>query len=71
MMKKTPKNLELLEKQAIEALKEAVLLTIKDHAKTGDPIIIYKNGKVARVSAKRYAGLGNRKNKARPTKKRR
>jgi len=35
------------------ALKEAVYKTIKDHAKTNDPIVIWKNGKVIKISAKK------------------
>jgi len=36
-----------------KALKEAVYKTIKDHAKTNDPIVIWKNGKVIKISARK------------------
>ena len=34
------------------ALKEAVRKTLEDHAKTNDPVVIYRDGKVVEVSAK-------------------
>lgn len=40
--------------KAEKAIKKAVLNTIKDHALTNDPIVIWKNGKVVHVSAKKY-----------------
>ena len=49
------KNVELsgvpLAIRAEEALKEAVAEAIADHKRTGDPIVIWKDGKVVRVPA--------------------
>ena len=36
---------------AEEALKKAVARTIADHKRTGDPIVIWRNGKVVKVPA--------------------
>ena len=36
---------------AEEALKKAVARTIADHKRTGDPIIIWRDGKVVKVPA--------------------
>ncbi|MDZ7697519.1 MAG: hypothetical protein U5R49_11555 [Deltaproteobacteria bacterium] len=38
-----------LEIRAEEAMKKAVEKAIEDHRRTGDPIVIWKEGKVARV----------------------
>ena len=35
----------------VKALKEAVAETIRDHARTGDPVVIWRNGKVTWVPA--------------------
>ena len=48
----TPKSPEWLRKTAETALKEAVKKALEDHAKTNDPVVIYRNGKVIEVSAK-------------------
>ena len=37
--------------KALKALKEAVAETIRDHARTGDPVVICRNGKVTWVPA--------------------
>ena len=37
---------------AERALKEAVRETIRDHARTGDPLVIWQNGKVVHLPAK-------------------
>jgi hypothetical protein len=37
--------------KAEKAMKEAVAEVIKDHARTGDPVAIWRDGKVAWVSA--------------------
>ena len=37
---------------AEKALKEAVRETIKDHARTGDLIAVWRKGKVVQISAK-------------------
>ena len=39
--------------RAEEALKLAVYEAIKDHERTGDPVVIWKNGRVVRVPAHR------------------
>lgn len=44
--KKVPQTLT---EMALEALREAVHETIEDHARTGDPIVVYQNGRVSRV----------------------
>lgn len=41
-----------LARLAEKALNEAVREVIADHARTGDPLAIWKNGKVSLVSAK-------------------
>ncbi|MFH1854539.1 MAG: hypothetical protein ABH815_04430 [Candidatus Omnitrophota bacterium] len=46
------KRLSLHDK-AFRALKEAVRDVIKQHAETGRPLAIWKNGKVTHVSAKK------------------
>jgi len=53
-MKKKAGHKVSLEEMALKALKEAVSEAIKDHEKTGDPIVIYRNGKIAKVSAKDF-----------------
>jgi len=40
-----------IEIRAEEAMKKAVEKAIKDHRRTGDPIVIWKEGKVIRVPA--------------------
>ena len=37
--------------KAEQALKHAVAETIRDHARTGDPVVIWRNGKVVWVPA--------------------
>jgi len=37
--------------RAEDALKKAVALTIADHKRTGDPIVIWRDGKVVKVPA--------------------
>ncbi len=37
--------------KAERAMKEAVTETIRDHARTGDPVVIWRNGKVVWVPA--------------------
>ena len=37
--------------KAEQALREAVAETIRDHARTGDPVVIWRNGKVEWVPA--------------------
>ena len=53
-MKQPEKNRKPFElaRLAEKALKEAVREVIEDHARTGDPLAIWRNGKVSYVSAK-------------------
>lgn len=45
------RNIRALHKKAEQALKKAVEDTIRDHARTGDPVVIWRNGKVVQVPA--------------------
>ncbi len=47
------KNLPILSLKAEMALKEAVRETIKDHHRTGDPVVIWQDGQVKKVPAAR------------------
>jgi len=47
------KKIRVLHIKAEKALKKAVSNAIKDHQRTGDPVVIWKNGKVMRVAANR------------------
>ena len=38
------------------ALKKAVHKVVKEHERTGEPLIVWKNGKVAKVSARHVLG---------------
>ena len=54
--------------KAEKAFKKAVKEEIEDHARTGDPVVIWKNGKVVRVPAEQIlrepsAKYGRRKKK--------
>ena len=46
------RNVHLISVKAEKALKEAVTDTIRDHARTGDPVVIWRHGKVVWVPAK-------------------
>lgn len=46
------KSAEWLRLAAEAALKKAVRKAIEDHARTNDPVVIYRNGKVVEVSAR-------------------
>jgi len=52
-MKKTSLKHKIhdLQLKAEKALKKAVFNVIRDHQRTGDPLVIWRNGKVVRVSA--------------------
>ena len=45
------RRLHLINLKAEQALKQAVAETIRDHARTGDPVVIWRNGRVAWVPA--------------------
>ena len=46
------RSIRLINVKAEKALKNAVAKTIQDHARTGDPIVIWRHGKVVWVPAK-------------------
>ena len=46
------RSIHLINIKAEKALKQAVAKTIQDHARTGDPIVIWRNGKVIWVPAR-------------------
>ena len=46
------RSIHLINIKADKALKKAVAKTIQDHARTGDPIVIWRNGKVIWVPAR-------------------
>ena len=46
------RSIHLINVKAEKALKKAVAKTIQDHARTGDPIVIWRNEKVTWVPAK-------------------
>ena len=45
------RSIHLINVKAEKALKKAVAKTIRDHARTGDPVAIWRNGKVVWVPA--------------------
>ena len=49
-----------LQAGAEKALKEAVRGVIEDHKRTGRPVIIWRNGKVAKVSANQLLRKGKK-----------
>ena len=46
------RSIRLINVKAEKALKKAVAETIRDHARTGDPVVIWRDGKVVWVLAK-------------------
>lgn len=52
MQKRKTHKLTLTQK-AEKALKEAVRKVVEDHKRTGDPLLVWRNGKVAKVSPSR------------------
>lgn len=46
------RNLHLINVKAEKAIKKAVAKTIQEHARTGDPLVIWRDGKVVLVQAK-------------------
>ena len=49
---------DVLQIKAEKALKEAVREVIEDHRRTGRPLVIWRNGKVAKVSANNLSHKG-------------
>ena len=50
------RSIHVMNVKAEKALKKAVIETIQDHARTGDPIVIWRNGKVVWVPATQLLG---------------
>ena len=46
------RSVHLISVKAEKAMKAAVAKTIRDHARTGDPVAIWRNGKVVWIPAK-------------------
>ena len=46
------RRVHLVSVKAEKALKKAVAKTIQEHARTGDPVVIWRDGKVVLVQAK-------------------
>ena len=49
---KLKRSVHLISVKAEKAMKAAVAKTIRDHARTGDPAAIWRNGKVVWIPAK-------------------
>ena len=47
------RSLHLINVKAEKAIKKAVAKTIQEHARTGDPVVIWRDGKVVLVQAKK------------------
>ena len=47
------RSVHLINLKAEKALKKAVAETIRDHARTGDPVVIWRNSKVTWIPAGR------------------
>ena len=60
-MKKGKKKKPSMSLLAYKALREAVAKTILDHKKTGDPIVVWKNGKVVWIPASQLPIKSRRK----------
>lgn len=52
-MKNRKPHILSLSQKAEKALKEAVRKVVEDHKRTGDPLLIWRNGKVVKVSPNR------------------
>ena len=59
------KKIGLMQIKAEKALKEAVKETIRDHYRTGDPLAIWKDGKVQWIRAEKLLPLRELKKRAR------
>ena len=57
------RSIHLINVKAEKAMKKAVAKTIQDHARTGDPIVIWRNGKVTWIPAKRLLQQQSRSRK--------
>lgn len=52
--KKTSSNVPSFVRKAFKALQTAVKKTIEDHQRTGDPIVVLRNGKVVLVRVRHH-----------------
>ena len=62
---KLRRSIHLMNLKAEKALKEAVAETIRDHYRTGDPLAIWRNGKVEWVRAEKLLSIRELKKRAR------
>ena len=60
---KLKRSVHLISVKAEKAMKAAVAKTIRDHARTGDPVAIWRNGKVVWIPAKRLLQQQSRSRK--------
>ena len=58
-MKRNPKKRLSLTQKAEKALKEAVQDVIKENKKAGLPLVVWKNGKVVKVSPDKFKKTGS------------
>ena len=58
------RSIHLMNQKAGKALKEAVAETIRDHYRTGDPLAIWRNGKVEWVRAEELLPIRELKKRA-------
>lgn len=56
-MKKDHKNMSLGD-MAEEALRKAVARVVEEHRKSGEPLAVWRDGKVVRVPADQLQGYG-------------
>jgi hypothetical protein len=64
-MKKPVKKLTGLARQAQEAMRLAVRGVIAEHRKTGEPLVIWRNGRVARVKVGALASMRAKRSRGR------
>lgn len=56
-MKKQKRRIPAEARKAERALRIAVAKTIEEHRRTGDPIVVWKNGKVVSIPANQLPHL--------------
>ncbi len=61
------RSIHLMNQKAAKALKEAVKETIRDHYRTGDPLAIWRNGRVEWVRAENLLPLKELKKRIKRT----
>ena len=47
------RRIAVVQAKAVQAIKKAVANVLKDHARTGDPVAIWRDGRVVKVPAHR------------------